>query len=1018
MVLLCALGTEAQNGAVAQSSASSPQTISNNKQGKLVKGTVLDENGDPVIGATVVEVGTTNGSVTDLDGNFKINVRDNAQIEVSYVGYKKLQTKVAFGKTMSLRLSPDTKVLNDVVVIGYGVTTRQNFTGSVSKVDLEKSPVSMTSTSSATELLQGTVPGISFTPSGEAGGSPSMLIRGQKSISNTSTSPLLVVDGVIFDGNINDLDANSIQSMEVLKDASTLAAYGTRAANGVIMITLKKGVTGKPTITFSPSLTVSGLGVQPKMRSPEDYIKLMNLRSGQAEDADPSNWMGQLELANYKAGKTTDWVDFITRTGILQNYTLAISGGTKAMDYYVSGNFWDQIGIYKGNDFRRNTVTFRLNSTINKYLKVGVNANLAFHKFKGVRPQYYRAVRTTPYGEPYLSDGKRLRLFVDGHEQSTQNPLWDVENGIDHTSHRNMEVLGGYLEIKIPHVEGLSFKTNATYTYSNNERAFFQHETNIANMSVDDSGYTQEAYDGHLKEANGYLTTTVRKSWVWDNILTYFRQFGDHFINATLVYTRDEKKYNYRREEGSDFTSAGNTTLGAYGLPYANVHRITNNDYTRQGNIGYLGRINYSYNNTYHLNLSVRRDGSSIFGENKKWGWFPSVGLAWTMTNEKWMKPVTWLNNLKVKFSWGRNGNQSLSPYRTLSPVSLGRGGGYSTYLGNAVNYGEAITALGNASLGWEQTESLNYGFEAQTLNGRLNFEVNMYNSKTTNQIFSRVIPPMGTGLTTQDATMGRIDNWGIEATLTAIPVKTKDFSWTANFVFSLNRNKLKELYGDGKDDITNQLFLGKSLGAIYGYVWDGVVQKGEEHYASNMVATPGDAKYKDLDGDGAITAEDRTILGYNKENFRLSSSQTFTYKNLSLYLLFNGVFSGGKYGKAVNNDAYLTADTYYYHNTLDHPYWTEDNPSNTYPRYSFYDSQRFTALQSYGFVRLQTATLSYQFKGNWMNKIGIAGLRAYITGNNLFCISPSWDGGDPEVRSFDAPQLNRSVSFGFNLKF
>lgn len=910
------------------------------------------------------------------------------------------------------------RILDEIVIIGYGTTTRQNFTGSVATVKVEDSPVSLTSTTNVMNLLRGTVAGVSLNQSGEAGAIPRMMIRGQRSISitdRTSTDPLIVVDGLIFNGTINDLDVNSIEDVTVLKDASTLATYGTRAANGVVMITSKKGKRGKPVITFNPSLAVSTPNYRPNMRDANGYFELMNRRSGLTSDANPT-WMGELERANYDQGKTTDWVDYVTRTGVVQNYSLGFSGATDNNNYYLSVGHWDQKGTYYGDNYKRTTFVARVNTVINQYVDIGANVNLAYNNSDGIRPSYGAAVTLTPYGEPLLKNGN-MRKFPDGREQTVTNPLWNTFNGVDNETVGSTVVSGGFLNIKIPKVEGLSYKITGSYTIRSSESRRFTHETNFPEMNLGEDGYTTEVYDSHLRDANGYIRNTDIKSWVLDNIVTYNRTIRNHYINATFVYTRDALQTEEKDVSGSDFRGVGNTTLGVLGLPNAEVQKVNTFSNTLKANIGYLGRINYSYENKYHLNLAVRRDGSSVFGRNKKWGTFSSVGGAWTVSSERFMKDIRQIDNLKLKLSWGKNGNQSLSPYRTLSPVNMGRGGNQVYYFGGDVAYAQLITALGNPELGWEETASLNYGFEADLWRHRLHMDVNIYTSATRNQIFSRRIPPMGSGLTSQDATMGQVNNRGVEINLSGLVVNKRDFAWNAGLIFTLNRNKLVDLYGDGQDDITNSLFIDKSLGAIYGYVWDGIVQAGDEHYVSNLVATPGDAKYADLNNDGQLTADDRKILGYSKENFRMSMTHTFTYRNFDLYLLVNSIFGGRGYGMASNNSAYLTDDTYFYHNTLDHPYWTPENPSSEYPRWSFMDS-RFVALQAYTFVRLQDVNLSYTFDSDMLGKYGVNGLKLYLSCSNLFFYAPYWEGSDPEIRSFNAAQLQRTLTFGLNFKF
>ncbi|MDO5000417.1 MAG: SusC/RagA family TonB-linked outer membrane protein [Bacteroidales bacterium] len=720
-----------------------------------VSGTVRDASGQPVPGAGIFEKGTTNGTVSGADGRFSLTVESDAVLVVSCIGYLSQEIPVT-GTRMDVVLEEDKELLEEVVVIGYGETTRKNFTGSVAKVEMKDSPLAMVSSSNAYNLLNGTASGVYVTQNGYAGSTPSIQVRGQRSIGGNS-SPLLVVDGVIFSGSINDIDVQTIESISVLKDASTLASYGTRAANGVIMITTKRGEKGKPVIEFSPSVSLSSVGYKPRMRSAEGYKELMNLRSGLDPKADPS-WMSDLERANYNSGELTDWMDYVTRTGVLQNYTLSFSGATDNSNYYLSFNHWDQQAPYYGDNYKRNTLNIKVSTKVSKYIEIGANANLAFNSSDGVRPSYGTAVTMSPFGEPLLKNGN-MRKYPDGKEVTTVNPLWNTFNGVDSESRGSSQVMGGFLNIKIPWIEGLSYRVTGTYTRRNSESTYFTHENNFPDINYGDDGYTQEIYNKQLINTGGSISSSRTNTWVLDNILTYNRTFGAHFVNATLVYTRDESVSEGKTMTGSDFTGVGNTILGVYGLPNAEVQKISSITNVRTANIGYLARLNYSYADKYHLNAAVRRDGASVFGENKKWGVFPSVGVAWSLGREDFMKGIGFLDDLKLKLSWGKNGNQSISAYSTLSPVSMGRNGRNIYYFDNKVSYGQRINSIGNPDLGWEETTSLNGGFETSMFRGRLSADVNVYKSKTVNQIFPRTIAPMSSGMTSQQATMGRIDN-------------------------------------------------------------------------------------------------------------------------------------------------------------------------------------------------------------------------------------------------------------------
>lgn len=977
-----------------------------------IKGKVVDSKNQPLIGAGVVVRGTTTGAVTDMDGLFSLDVKQGAQLEVSSIGYVSQIVVVTDAREYEIVLQDDSELLDATVVVGYGTVKRTNFTGSVATYTVGEGPSSNIPKTNALEMLRGLAPGVQMSQSGIAGAAPSIQIRGQKSI-NGGSDPLIVLDGVIFKGQINDIDPSTIESMSVMKDATSLASYGSQAANGVIMITSKKGTKGKPMINFKSSVSIVEQNYTPDLKSGEEYIEMINARQGY--ESGTTSWMSELELANLAAGSQTDWIDYVSQKGVQQEYAANISGGSDGMNYMFGVSRSDNTNFIKGNRMIRTTITSRINTNINKYISAGLNFNWADMRDDGVRPSYTRYF--SPYGQPTLEDGSIRKYIIGANQETATNPLWAIESGSVDSEFRGVaSTLGGNIEVKIPWVKGLSYRMTGNYTLRNFDTKRFNHEKYY--IQPTDSDFSSATYDKYLANANGYINTTKTVAWVLDNILTYTREFENHYVNATLVYTRDSNLKTGHNVSGSDFESIGNTTLGFYGLTNATTQKIEDITYTLHNDIGYLARVNYSFKNKYHFNASFRRDGSSVFGSDRKWGNFPAVGAAWTISDEPWFKIGNVVDYLKIKASWGKNGNQSLDPYETLSRMEMGMSGGHTGYFDGNPIFGQAMTTLGNPYLGWETTTSYNVGWEADLLGRRLHWEVDAYKSETRDQIFNRRIPVMGSGITTQQATMGRVDNWGIESSLRANIMKKGDFNWDATLNFTLNRNKLVELYGDGKDDITNNLFLGESLGAIYGYVWDGIVQAADTEFMAANGRTPGDIKEKDLDGDGKITPNDRTILGFGKEAFRMSLATTLTYKEWSLYMLFNGSFSNKKYGKAQNNLVHQPyTEGMMYLNTVDIPWWTEDNPTNEYTK-AWNAVGTLNAIHNYGFVRLQDLSLGYTLKGNWLRKINVASAQLYLSGSNLFFIAPDWKYSDPEVRSFQSQQLRRTYTFGVNIRF
>ncbi len=1011
--------------AIANDNETSVQSI--NQEKLTIKGTVSDSNGETIIGASIHEKGTTTGTITDIDGNFSLTAAAGSVIVISYIGYTTQEIVAEAGKTYRIVLQEDTEMLDEVVVIGYGSVQRKNFTGSVSRVEVADSPLSLMPTTSPLDALRGTTTGVNVSQQQGAGQNPSILIRGQKSVKG-GTDPMIVLDGVIYMGAMRDIDPATIESISILKDATTAAAYGSRAANGVVMITTKKGKLGKPIVTFNASVGFSNMANKPDVLSPENYIRKMNRLNNKAEDdPDPTTWMTDFEKENYRNGITTDWLDYVSQTGVMQNYTATVSGATEKISYFLSASHSDQQGVLIGDDYDRQAITARLQADITSWLQIGGQTNVSYNDYSGVTNyNIYQAIRLSPYGRTTRPNGE-IEKYPRQEGIYMTNPLWNIKSGtVDDHDTFSTYLVKGHALVKCPWINGLSYRFNGSYANEYVERDYFTHEGYFVPEGDSEDRYSSSTIAGYLSRANGYSARTKNTSWVMDHIVNFNRQFDQHFVDLTYVYTRDSKVYDYRRMDGENFAALGNTELGANGLVYATTHKISNIDRNKHNNIGYLGRISYNYADKYHFNASIRRDGSSVFGKDNKWGTFPSVGVAWTLSEETFMSNIESLDNLKLKVSWGKNGNQSISPYATLSGIALGQKGGYSYPFGNTstVSWGQRNSSLGNTTLGWEETEAISYGFELAALKNRVRLDFDGYFSKTTDQIFDRVIPVMANGITSMKETMGRVDNWGIEIALNTTNIRNKDFEWNSNLTFYMNRNKLKELYGDGKDDIANSLFLGKSLGAIYGLKPIGIVQEDDTDYMAANGAVPGDIKFANIDGDekGEITNDDRTILGYRKENFRMGFSNTLRYKDFELYALFTGIFGGNGYNREVNIYAYRTMSDVIVDNNFDHGWWTPENKSNKYPRINYTDG-RYIPTQNKAFVRLQDLSLSYTFRQPWVKKIGMSNLKVYAAAKNLFTLT-GWTGGDPEIAQtlgsgydYGYP-LATTYSFGVNVSF
>ena len=978
-------------------------TSSTAAQQKLVQitGVVKDETGRPLGNVSVIVKNGQKGTVTDKDGKYSISARPGTILEFNLVGYFVKEVTVGDQSQINVVLSESENNMNDIIVIGYGTAKRKDFSGAVSSVKIEGSPIAQLPVSSPLDLLKGNVAGLNIGVSNSAGSQPSMLIRGQNSV-NGDTNPLIILDGVIYLGNLTDINPNDIATVDVLKDAVSVSVYGSRSANGVIAITTKQGKRGKPSINLNSTYGTQHWQNRPVMMSGDQWFKSVNDRNSYTEGS--TSWMKEGELENYKNGKQTNWLDAITRTGTFVNDEASISGASDKVNYYFSSSYNKNNGIIDGDQYKRISVLSKINATVTPWLQLGLNGAYNNLNYSGISANVFIAEQLSPYGVMYRDSMNNLEKYPVA--QSEVNPLWGVHDGtVDNLDKRQNFRLNAFALVSAPWVKGLSYRLNYSANVDKNESGNFYHEGYFVAEGEGLDRYTSSAINGFLTSANGNMQQVSNVYYVIDNILNYKKSFGRHNIDVTAVATRDYTRNETTNIIGSNFAANGNTLLGMWGLSKATVQQNAL-DVTQKTNIGYLARVNYDYANKYMVNASFRRDGASVFGTDRKWGNFKAAGIAWNISNEKFMKGVSLINNLKVKVSYGQNGNQGINPYGTLATVVNGLSGGYRyefSNTGSSIYYGLAQSAMGNDNLGWEKTAAWNFGIEGSAFENRILLDLNLYTSQTTDQHFVQDIPVM-TGFKSINASLGQVDNKGLELSLTSANIRGKDLSWTSTLNYWINRNKLVHLYGtdndgDGKedDDIANSLFIGKSLGAIYGYEQIGIVQQDDKDYIALNGASPGDPKYKDIDGVPGISVNDRTILGYNKENFRMNLANTISFKNFELYAMISGIFGGNGYYMASNPGAYMTRTNLFNSNSIYVPYWTTENTSNVYPSATYSPDARFLGLQSRTFVRLQDLSLSYTFHQQWMKRLQLTNLRVFFAGKNLLTLT-GWEGGDPEL--------------------
>ncbi len=550
---------------------------------RKITGIIKDQSGEPVIGANIVEKGTTNGTITDIDGEYSLEVGSNSILVVSYIGYITQEIPVGKNNTLDVLLREDTETLDEVIVIGYGTTKRKDFTGSVSSVKLENSPIALSPNLNALESLKGNVSGLDIGATNSAGGEPSMQMRGQKSISG-SNDPLIVVDGVIFMGSINDINPNDIASYDVLKDATSAAAYGSRSANGVIIITTKRGKTGKPVVTFNATGSMQTWQNKPELMKGEQWLESVMARNNSSD----LSWLKPQELANMEAGREINWLDASTRTGWVQDYQVAVSGAGEKMNYYLSAAYSDNQGVVIGDDYNRITALAKINTDITSWLQIGVDAAFTKSDYSGVGANIGEATQTSPYGVMYRNESEKL-LEKYPYTQSSVNALWNTDKSVrDNKDIRNNFRANAYAVVKLPWVEGLSYRFNYAGNLSKNQSGDFYYEGYFVKEGAydDETRYSPATLQSLLASANGKINNNTTDSWVIDNILNYKNTFGKHSIDLTAVATRDRKKYEMIETTGSNFAANGNTTLGINGLHKATVQKV-NMDNNQRSNIGY-----------------------------------------------------------------------------------------------------------------------------------------------------------------------------------------------------------------------------------------------------------------------------------------------------------------------------------------------------------------------------------------------------------------------------------------------
>ena len=980
---------------------------------RVISGKVVDESGNSIPGVNVYVKDTNIGTLTDFEGNFKLMVPDDEEeLVFSYVGFSTEVVNINNRTEVNVTLKEDISTLSEIVVVGYGTQKKKDLTGSIAHLDLKESQ--MAGTSTLVQALQGLAPGLNAKMGSGAGAAGGLSIRGKTSLS-ADDDPLIVVDGMIYYGNITDFNMNDIASIDVLKDASAAAVYGSRSANGVIAITTKQGTTEKPKFNFNMYYGVQSLSNTDRINVMDaeqyatrlvDYSYQQDLydwyktNPASADDRPVRPDITDRELVstylrteeeknNYLNGYEIDWVDEVLQEAPTQFYNLSVSGKSKKTRYYISTSYTDQEGIQKNDLFKRLTFLSKLETEITDWFSLEFNPQYIHRDYSGVSASLSEALEASPLGNKYDEDGN-YPLYVAG-ESYNYHPLGYVN--IDDNEIRDNIRLAFKGKFDIPKVEGLKYEINYQKNY------YFSHTYRY---------YPTTVPDGAKNDGYGYKDQSTSSKSLINNLITYNKIFGDHRVNVTLLHSEEQLDGEGTVSTGYGFAS---DKLGYNSLEVAETQQINSSAY-EEITRSFMGRVTYAFKDRYLLTGTIRRDGYSAFGTNKKWANFPSLSFGWVVSEESFLQTSNVINYLKLRLSYGVNGNQGIGRYNSQSIMSS-----TSTVFDGATAIGIYSGSLGNSELGWETTLTGNIGLDFEILNKRLSGSVDVYKSTTSDVLVERAIP-RASGNSSVWTNIGGIENHGVEVSLSSINVQTKGFSWNSGFTFAINRNKITELYDDVTEDIGNGWFVGESFYAIYGYQSDGIWQESDlfndQIYADYY---PGQWKIVDQNGDGEITADDdRKIVGNTSPNYRFSLSNQFSYKNLSLSIFINSIQGGNGYYMASNTGSLVAGGTdsaYRLNRTAIRQYWTPDNPVNDAP--GMYNNPKIapSVYQDKSFIRLQDITLAYQLNLKSLEQIGIESPKVYVSGKNLHTWT-KWSGWDPDVDNY----VMRSVVVGLNVNF
>ena len=1015
-----------------------------------IKGVVIDETDTPLIGATVIVKGTNAGGITDLDGKFTINASKGAILTVSYIGYKNQDIKIQEQKSLNIKLVPDNTALDEVVVVGYGSMKRSDLTGSVSSVSSKN--VEGFKTSSVVEALGGQVAGVQITQADDSPGAGfSINVRGIGTMTGDS-SPLYIVDGFQVD-DISYLANNDIESIEVLKDASSSAIYGARAANGVVMVTTKSGKSGRPVIAYNGSASYREISKTLDLLNPYEFAKLQMeinpskyattyYNQGNDSNGNPHRYQS---LDDYIGVEGVDWQNETFRPTWSQDHSLSVNGGNENTKYSISLSRYDENGIFKNSGFDKTTGKFRINQKVTKNVSFDAIVNYANTNKEGLGTSgdsgrfnmLAQIMSARPTGGLAMTNEELLASAIDplelesGESLAQVNPIKQTESV---TNTKRSEMWSGQLSVTYEIIKGLTFKTAGTYN-TNNTR------TNIFYRNG-----SKEAYRNGQKP---YGSTQMGRDLRWSNsnTLTWKQKRKKHSYDAMLGQETSFRSSEYLLGEAKDFPfdNLGNDNLGVGATPSK-----VRSSYNDQMLISYFARGNYNYNNRYLLTATIRADGSTVFSDKNKWGFFPSFSAAWRVSEEAFMKDMSAVSNFKLRLGWGTVGNDRITNYLSMDLYEQSK-------YGVGSNTVTVLTPkqIKNDNLKWEGSTTVNLGVDLGLLDNRLNLTADFFVKNTKDLLLAQSLAHV-TGFSSQWQNIGKIQNKGIELSLSSTNIQKRNFTWQTDFNISFIRNTLKSLQSGvssmySRSGFNNEFTdndyiatVGSSLGLIYGYEFDGVYQSSDfnktpdgklvlkEGITNNLrygTVAPGVVKYKDQDGNGIITTDDRTVIGNAIPKWFGGFTNTFNYKgiDLSVMLQFN-------YGNDVYNATRLYSTQTQnerinlFAEVTDR--WTPTNASNSVPSAKGYTKNELYSrfIEDGSFLRLKNITLGYTVPTQLTKKAYISKLRVYASAQNLFCLT-GYSGYDPEVSTaanspmtpgldWGAYPKSRVITFGIDIQF